>query len=131
MRSMFAILTAALLGSLATAQAQAASPDTGDMMTGSGLVCDTKEQAQRFVSLMEDNVEKTLLAVNHEAGTAHACMIATIGFVPGQKVAVVNKNGAVVHVIEVKVLAVVTALGFQPVEPKTYYSVVASKERSV
>ena len=129
MRSMCAMVTAAVLGFAGAAHA--VEETTDNIMTGSGLVCDTKEQAERFVSLMKDNVEKTLLAVNREAGTAHACVVATIGFVPGEKVAEVNKNGAIVHVIEVKVVAVATALGLQPVEPKTYYSVIASKERSV
>src|SRR5690606_25560269 len=78
MRSMCAMVTAAVLGFAGAAHA--VEETTDNIMTGSGLVCDTKEQAERFVSLMEDNVEKTLLAVNREAGTAHACVVATIGF---------------------------------------------------
>jgi hypothetical protein len=129
MRYLFGFLTAALFCSVPAAHA--ASPTGDDIMTGSGLVCDTKEQAERFISLMDDDVETTLRTVNREAGDAHACVVATFGFVPGSKVAEVDKNGAIVHVIEVKVVAVATALGLQPVEPKTYYSVIASKERSV
>jgi hypothetical protein len=128
MRYLFGILTAALLCSVV---ANAESPATGDVLTGSGLVCDTREQAERFVSLMDDDVEKTLLAVNREAGDAQACVVATVGFIPGSKVSDVDKDGAVVHVIEVKVVAVATVLGLQAIEPKTYYSVVASNERRV
>jgi hypothetical protein len=101
------------------------------MLTGSGLVCDTKEQAERFVSLMRGSVESTLLAVNREAGDAHACVVATFGFVPGAKVADIDKDGTVVFVLEVKVMAVATVAGLQLVEPKTYYTVIASKQRSV
>jgi hypothetical protein len=54
------------------------------VLTGSGLICDTKEQAERFVSLMSGDVDKTL-AVNREAGDAHARVIATIGFISGEK----------------------------------------------
>ncbi len=78
-----------------------------------------------------DNVESTLLAVNREAGDAHACVVATFGFVPGDKVADIDKDGTVVFVLEVKVMAVATVAGFQLVEPKTYYTVIASKQRSV
>lgn len=130
MRYLSAILTAALLCA-APSSASAEADASGKVLTGSGLVCDTKEQAARFISLMDDDVEKTLLAVNREAGDAHACVVATIGFIPGSKVGEVDKDGAIVHVIEVRVVAVATRIGLQPVEPKTYYSVIASKERSV
>jgi hypothetical protein len=135
MRYAFGLLTAALLcAAPAAADARGsivADNADKDVMTGSGLVCDTKEQAARFVSLLNDDIEQTLNEVNREAGDAQACVVTTIGFIPGSKVADVDKDGAVVHVIEVKVVAVATAIGLQPVEPKTYYSVIASNERSV
>ena len=58
-------------------------------------------------------------------------MVATFGFIPGAKVGEVDKNGTVVHVLEVKVMAVATVIGLQLVEPKTYYTVIPSKQRSV
>lgn len=129
MRHLFGMLAAAML---CTASPLAhATPETGDMLTGSGLVCDTKEQATRFISLMDDDVEKTLRAVNREAGDAHACVVASFGFIPGATVAEIDKNGAVIHVIEVTVVAVATRIGLQFIEPKTYYSVIASKQSSV
>lgn len=130
MRMLFGMLTAALLYCAAPI-ANAETPGPDEILTGSGLVCDTKEQAERFISLMGDNVESTLLAVNREAGDDHACVVATFGFVPGNKVADIDKDGTVVFVLEVKVMAVATVAGFQLVEPKTYYTVIASKQRSV
>ena len=130
MRRLFGMLTAALICCVAPF-ANADTVETDAILTGSGLVCDTKEQAERFVSLMNDNVESTLLAVNREAGDAHACVVATFGFIPGAKVADIDKDGTVVFVLEVKVMAVATVAGFQLVEPKTYYTVIASKQRSV
>jgi hypothetical protein len=130
MHRLFGLLTAALICCAAPiAQAEKLAPN--EMLTGSGLVCDTKEQAERFVSLMRGSVESTLLAVNREAGDAHACVVATFGFVPGAKVADIDKDGTVVFVLEVKVMAVATVAGLQLVEPKTYYTVIASKQRSV
>jgi hypothetical protein len=127
---LFGMLTAALL-CCAAPIANAETPGPDEILTGSGLVCDTKEQAERFISLMGDSVESTLLAVNREAGDDHACVVATFGFVPGDKVADIDKDGTVVFVLEVKVMAVATVAGFQLVEPKTYYTVIASKQRSV
>lgn len=130
MHRLFGLLTAALICCAAPiANAETLAPD--EMLTGSGLVCDTKKQAERFISLMDDNIENTLLAVNREAGNAHACVVATFGFIPGAKVADIDKDGTVVFVLEVKVLAVATVLGLKLVEPKTYYTVIASKQRSV
>lgn len=132
MRYMFGMLAAVLLCAASPlAHSPLAHAEEADVVTASGLVCDTKEQAARFVSLMGDDVEQTLTAVNREAGDAHACVLATIGFIPGLKVAEVDKDGTIVDVIEVKVVAVASGLGLQAVEPKTYYSVIASKQRSV
>lgn len=107
---------------------------TNEIMVGSGLVCDTKQQAERFVSLMGDSlvgeeVEKALATVNGEAGQSDACVMATVGFFPGRKVAEIEKNGMIVNVIEVLVLAVGTPDGLKVIEPKMYYSVVQTKDR--
>jgi hypothetical protein len=95
----------------------------------SGLICDTQEQAERFVLVLRDNVEKAIGTVNTEAGTPNACMVATYGFVPGQTVSEVARNGTVVNVIEVRVLAVATTDGVQMIEPKIYYSIVPTTDR--
>lgn len=95
----------------------------------SGLICDTQQQAERFVLVLRDNVEKALGTVNNEAGTPDACMVATYGFVPGQTVSEVERNGTIMNVIEVRVMAVATNGGVQLIEPKVYYSVISTGER--
>lgn len=96
----------------------------------SGLICDTRQQAERFVLVLRDNVETAIGTVNTEAGIPNSCMVATYGFVPGQIVSAVERNGAIVDVIEVRVLAVATTDGVQMIEPKVYYSVVPTGDRS-
>jgi len=112
-----------------------AVPSASDIKVGSGLICDTKQQAERFVNLMSDNasaaIDKALVAVNTEAGQSDACVVATIGFFPGQKVAEIEKNGAIVNVIEVLVMAVGTPAGLKIVSPKMYYSVQQSSDRLI
>lgn len=100
-----------------------------EIMVGSGLICDTRQQAERFISLMSDDVENALITVNGEAGQSDACVVATVGFYPGQKVAEIEKNGAIVNVVEVLVMAVGTPAGLKVIEPKMYYSVVETKDR--
>ncbi|ARQ01291.1 hypothetical protein [Pseudorhodoplanes sinuspersici] len=116
-------------------KARTQTTTANEIMVGSGLICDTKQQAERFVSLMGDDasadIQNTLTTVNNEAGQSDACVVATVGFFPGQKVAELEKNGSVVNVIEVLVLAVGTPSGLKIVEPKMYYSVQQTKDRII
>lgn len=113
----------------ATANASVAADNQSAPRFSSGLICDTREQAERFVLVLRDNVEKALGTVNTEAGIPDACMVATYGFVPGQTVSEVERDGRIVNVIEVRVLAVATAGGVQLIEPKIYYSIVPTGDR--
>jgi hypothetical protein len=130
-RHLFGIVLSGLvsIGAMNALPAAAQAPEPAPRFI-SGLICDTREQAERFVLVLRDNVEKAIGTVNTEAGTPDACMVATYGFVPGQIVSEVERNGAIVDVIEVRVLAVATTSGVQMIEPKVYYSVVPTGDRN-
>jgi hypothetical protein len=96
---------------------------------GPGLICDTQDQAERFAALLGDNVESALGIVNREAGTPNACLVATTGFVRGGTVSEVLRNGMIVDVVEVTVMAVATELGLQAIEPKKYFSIIRTGDR--
>lgn len=113
----------------ATANASPIPAPGEQVLFGPGLICDTQDQAERFVSLLGDGVESALGIVNREAGTPDACLVATMGFKRGETVSEVLRNGAVIGVIEVTVMAVNTQLGLQPIEPKKYFSIVATGDR--
>jgi hypothetical protein len=100
-----------------------------DVLFGPGLICDTKDQAERFVSLLGDGVESALGIVNREAGIPDACLVTAMGFKRGEIVSEVLRNGAIFDVIEVTVMAVTTPIGLQPIEPKKYFSIVATGDR--
>ena len=118
-----------LIGAAHASPATAQTPDPAPQFI-SGLICDTREQAERFVLVLRDNIETALGAVNREAGTPNACMVATYGFVPGHTVSEVERNGAIVDVVEVRVLAVATTDGLQMIEPKIYFSVIPTTDRN-
>jgi hypothetical protein len=130
-RHLFGIVLSGLvsIGAMNALPAAAQAPEPAPRFI-SGLICDTREQAERFVLVLRDNVEKAIGTVNTEAGTPDACMVATYGFVPGQIVSEIERNGAIVDVIEVRVLAVATTSGVQMIEPKVYYSVVPTGDRN-
>lgn len=106
-----------------------AAPAAEEVVFGSGLVCDTRDQAERFVALLGDGVESALGVVNSEAGTPNACLVTTMGFRRGETVSEVLRNGAVFDVIEITLMVVATNAGLQPVEPKKYFSIVATGDR--
>ena len=126
-----AILSCTAVAHAQDKTAKQAAPKANEIMVGTGLICDTKQQAERFVSLMgnEADTENALVAVNTEAGQSDACIVAIVGFFPGQKVAELEKNGSVINVIEVLVMAVGTPSGLKVIEPKMYYSVQQTKDR--
>jgi hypothetical protein len=55
-----------------------------DVQVGRGVICDTKEQAERYVALFKDYAVEALTRVNAEAKTEHACGVAAIAYLPGQ-----------------------------------------------
>jgi hypothetical protein len=128
MRSLCATILAGLALSVTANAGFAAAPEPSPQFS-SGLICDTREQAERFVLVLRDNVEKALGTVNAEAGTPDACIVATYGFVPGQTVSEVAHNGAIMKVIEVRVMAVATPGGVQMIEPKVFYSILPTGDR--
>lgn len=105
------------------------TPPADEVLFGPGLICDTQDQAERFVSLLGSGVEGALGVVNREAGTPDACLFTTMGFKRGAIVSEVLRNGAVIDVIEVTVMVVNTQLGLQPIEPKKYFSIVTTGDR--
>jgi hypothetical protein len=126
-----AILSCSTVANAQGKTAKPTAPKASEIMVGTGLICDTKQQAERFVSLMgnEADTENALVTVNNEAGQSDACIVAIVGFFPGQKVAELEKNGSVINVIEVLVMAVGTPGGLKVIEPKMYYSVQQTKDR--
>lgn len=126
---LFRVVLLTVLLSIACGFSAKASTSVDNVLFGPGLICDTRDQAERFVSLLGDGVETALGTVNREAGTPDACLVTNLGFRRGDTVSEVLRNGAIFNVIEVTVLVVTTQLGLQPIEPKKYFSIVATGDR--
>ncbi len=109
--------------------APARAADADGITFAAGLICDTKDQAERFVTLLGENVERALETVNREAGIPNACLVATTGFIRGGTVSEVVRNATIIDVVEVTVMAVATELGLQAIEPKKYFSILRTGDR--
>lgn len=116
------VLVAFLLSFPAAGKAQEAQ-------IGTGLVCDTARQVERFVSLLKDNARDALAAVNSEAGDPDACVVGTIVFVAGKGGAQIPHENGPFKVVEVLVLGLGTPSGLRQIQPVVWYTVIKVDEQ--
>ena len=103
-----------------------------DVQVGRGVICDTKEQAERYVALFKDYAVEALTRVNAEAKTEHACGVAAIAYLPGQVgTPTRNEKGEAFRVLRILVLGVVTNLGVQQVTPFPQFTILKVEEIAV
>lgn len=96
-----------------------------DIQTAKGVICDTKEQIERFASL--DATPDALLVINQDAQTI-ACALVAVAYVRGEKVADVKVPNGFAHAFEIVVVAVQTPHGWQSVTPTIQYALFPSKD---
>jgi hypothetical protein len=96
-----------------------------DIQVGTGLVCDTQEQAERFATLYDGDTETAIGTINAEEHNATACAVVTMTYMPGPPLATVRKSDMTLQVVPIVVLGLVTPDGIQAVEPARFFSVQA------
>lgn len=103
-----------------------------DIQVGRGIICDTKEQAERFVAIFKGNSSDALMSVNAEAHQDNACAVAAIAYVSGEVSATARTGeGEAFRVLKILVLGVVTPLGLQRVSPFPQFTIQKIQEISV
>ena len=92
-------LNAAPLGSATIHPAQ--------IKVGQAVICDTSEQAQRFVALRNGGSQavQAFQLINREAANPSACGTAVVAFRPGEELGSGRLEGQLVHIVKVTVLA--------------------------
>ncbi len=94
-----------------------------------GLVCDTAEQVESYVTGFDGDVQEALKRVNAKAGKEDACIIATLGFIKGKVIQTVRTTrDEAYEVTEILVVGAVTPSGFQLVAPIKWFSAFQIKE---
>ena len=102
--------------------------DKQGVQIGSGMICDTKPQIERLLSLLDQGPQEALGAVNAEEKNPNACGFATIAYTQSAELETArNKDGAF-RIVEIVVVGVGTPRGFQPVAPTAFYSIVKIEE---
>jgi hypothetical protein len=96
---------------------------------GVGVVCDSAQQIERFLALQTggSSPHSAIDAVNTEALTPHACMMAMIAFVRVNEVNAISAPGGRMRVLQITIVAAQTPQGWQPVPQLTQYTAIFEK----
>ena len=97
----------------------------GTISVGTAIICDTSEQAQRFVALRNDGSEtvQALQVINKEAANPSACGAAVVAFRPGEAVEAPRLRGQRIKVVKITVLAFNNGAGWSPVPETVQYAI--------
>ena len=109
--------------------ANALEPNKNSIEVGVGLVCNSEQQVQRYLSLhAQDRApETTLKLVNTESQDPNACSIAAVAFIRGKGGATVPAPGGQMKITEIRILAAQTPFGWQRVTGLVQYTAIFEK----
>ena len=89
------------------------------------LMCDTRQQVERFVALLDENggsAEAAIAAINDENKTMDACVIATAAYRRAGVAATVKNSEATFDVTRIVVIGVYTVNGLERSLPTEFFT---------
>lgn len=94
---------------------------------GIGMICDTPQQAEQFLTLRAQGVaaDQAMKTVNDQARNSHACGIAAIAFIRDKTVGAKPVNNKLLQVERINVVAGYDGSGWQHIPAMVQYAVVA------
>ena len=91
------------------------SAQAREVEVGTSLVCDTKEQVQRFIALYDGDSQSAIDRVNAAEHNPTACAVSSMAYVRGPQLATARSKGATFEIAQILVLGIVTESGVKPV----------------
>src|SRR5215510_11774436 len=70
-----------------------------EIEAGSGVICDTREQAQRLALLLDDDAQAAIQTVNAEAHDSNACALASVAYVRGAKAGTARSKAGTFEIV--------------------------------
>ena len=99
---------------------------------GTGLLCDTAAQAEKFVVAFNGNTEAALAQVNAEAGKDDACAVSTVAYILGEKKGEARNREGTFDVVEIVVIGGLAANGkMSPTAPTIQYTLFRQKGQEI
>ncbi len=123
-KAMSYIIHVALLSVLLCFSARAQKVEVG-----TGIVCDTQKQMERFVALFHGEEEAAVKAVNAEENDPNACIVGTIAYIRGPDIVTARTQNATFQIVRVLVVGIFTEGGFRATVPAAFFSVDKVDER--
>src|SRR5262245_29537596 len=125
-RNINLVASAALSFLLLSAPAQAYEVETGPV-----LICDTQEQAERFVQVFDGSQERAIETVNVEQHDPSACAVVNAAYVLGPHLGVARSQSHAFEITAIAVIGVTTPDGYRATKPSFYFTPVSLKEFAV
>src|SRR5262245_4942606 len=106
------------------AQSGGTTQKTEKLTFGYGIICNTSQQIQRYLTLYQGKTtaEEAAQAVNVETKNPGGCGMASIAFIAGDYLGEVNVSGGQMRMVQIVVLAMETEKGWQRVPPTVQYT---------
>jgi hypothetical protein len=125
MRLSLATATVFLLCSFAQADELSANPGNAGTAIGIGIICNTPEQAKRYISLIGTGQKADLAIniVNTEMNNPHACGIAAVAFTRGETLDTETVRGKPMLVVRITIVAGFNGVSWQRSSGLVQYAV--------
>ena len=130
---------AAALAALLTGAAHAGDvlgvpgPASDEPLIGVGVICNTNDQAEQYISLRQTGQDLTpaVAKVNAQAQEPRACGVAAIAFVPDEILGTKTMGGRLVKIVRVNVVAGYNGRAWQHVANTVQYAIVETKGEEI
>ena len=96
--------------------------------TGTGVICDTREQAQRLALILDEDAQAAIRAVNAEVHDPTACALATVAYLRGATAGTARSKAGTFEIVEVLVVGIKTHRGLQGASPAVYFTLFPAEE---
>jgi len=102
-----------------------------DIEIGTGLLCDTAQQVERYVVLTDQNPATALTAVNVEAKKENACAPGSVAYRRGRTVKTLTTKHGTYDIVEITVIAGVSQAGMMAITPTVQYTLFPAKGEAI
>jgi len=100
-----------------------------DVQVGTALVCDTRQQVERFVALYDGDFDAAVRTVNAEVQDPSACAMASMTYLVSPPLATERHKDVTFKIVQIIVVGVITKDGVASVKPTKLFSVLKVDER--
>ena len=109
------------------------NPSTAGTTVGVGIICDTAEQAEHFVSLRAGGADprNAILAVNTAAKNPRACGVAAVAFVRDAMLESRAVNDKLLQVVRINILAGFNGSAWQQTAGMVQYAVIEGEGEAI